>query len=292
MNPYLIKEPTAISFSGGRTSAYMLYRIMEAHDGKLPDDVRVVFANTGKEMVETLDFVQACSDNWGVDIKWLERMSHRFEVQQGRKKYWYEVKEVTHETASRKGEPFEALIRCRTILPNPVTRYCTVELKIRCISQYMEEQGFELPYTAMIGIRADEPRRAIKIHNSVGDQQDRICPLYVDGVTARDVGAFWEKQNFDLGLPNNNGVTDLGNCDLCFLKGNSKRMSIIRERPELADWWIEQERYMSLNVSNTSEATATFRKEGSYAQMKVIATDQGNLFDFGDDPSIPCFCGD
>ena len=70
-SPYFISEPAAISFSGGRTSAFMLYKILEAHGG-LPDYVKVIFANTGKEMPQTLDFVQRCSDEWGVEIVWLE----------------------------------------------------------------------------------------------------------------------------------------------------------------------------------------------------------------------------
>jgi 3'-phosphoadenosine 5'-phosphosulfate sulfotransferase (PAPS reductase)/FAD synthetase len=32
----------------------------------------VTFANTGKEMPETLDFVRDCGEHWGVDITWLE----------------------------------------------------------------------------------------------------------------------------------------------------------------------------------------------------------------------------
>ena len=72
MNPYVINEPAVISFSGGRTYAYMLYKILEAHGGTLPDHVKVCFANTGKEMPETLDFVRDCGEQWGVDIVWLE----------------------------------------------------------------------------------------------------------------------------------------------------------------------------------------------------------------------------
>ena len=56
-NPYEINEPTCISFSGGRTSAYMLYKVLEAHDMSLPSDAIVCFANTGKEDEATLKFV-------------------------------------------------------------------------------------------------------------------------------------------------------------------------------------------------------------------------------------------
>ena len=46
-----------ISFSGGRTSAYMLHEIIKANNG-LPSRAVVAFQNTGKEMPQTLDFVQ------------------------------------------------------------------------------------------------------------------------------------------------------------------------------------------------------------------------------------------
>ena len=47
MNPFLIDSPTCISFSGGRTSAYMLWRVLKANGG-LPSQAIVCFANTGK----------------------------------------------------------------------------------------------------------------------------------------------------------------------------------------------------------------------------------------------------
>ena len=48
-NPYKIPEPALISFSGGRTSGFMLWKILQAYNGKLPEDIWVVFANTGKK---------------------------------------------------------------------------------------------------------------------------------------------------------------------------------------------------------------------------------------------------
>jgi len=38
---------------------------------------------------------------------------------------------VQHDSASRKGEPCESLLRERKYLPNPVTRFCTTELDER-----------------------------------------------------------------------------------------------------------------------------------------------------------------
>jgi 3'-phosphoadenosine 5'-phosphosulfate sulfotransferase (PAPS reductase)/FAD synthetase len=130
-DPFKITEPTVISFSGGRTSAYMLWRILQSNGG-LPAEAKVVFANTGKEEEATLKFVKDCQDNWGVPITWLEyRKDKPLFV------------EVTFETASRNGEPFEQLIQKRKYLPNPVSRFCTVELKVRTMHRYLKANGWK-----------------------------------------------------------------------------------------------------------------------------------------------------
>ena len=71
-NPYRIDPDSpwyhVLNVSGGRASAYMLGQILMAHGGELPPRCEAVFANTGKERAETLDFVQALSDRWGVPI--------------------------------------------------------------------------------------------------------------------------------------------------------------------------------------------------------------------------------
>ena len=143
MNPYKIEGPALISFSGGRTSGYMLYQILQAWGGQLPSDVHVTFANTGKERDETLDFVKDCGDHWGVDIHWLE-----MDVDYTKpKEEMIFYKRVNHKTASREGEPFAKLIdhwnKIRAtkeknkiyveqgmgMLPNPRASFCTDYLK-------------------------------------------------------------------------------------------------------------------------------------------------------------------
>lgn len=280
MNPFEIKEPTCISFSGGRTSAYMLYRVLEAHDMSLPDDAVVCFANTGKEDEATLKFVHDCETNWNVPIVWLE-----YKDAEESKNRW---QIVNYETASRNGEPFEAVIRKKNYLPNPVTRFCTIEMKIRTIANYLLSIGFcetrsEGEYMSWVGIRADEPRRAAKI------PRDRT-PLVTAGIGKEDVGNFWKSQPFDLQLPNFNGVTYHGNCDLCFLKGESQTRSLIAEKPDRAIWWAKMEA-LALALASKPDG-ARFRKDrDSYQSMYEFAQNQMPMFD-NPDESIPCFCGD
>ena len=67
IDPFKIIEPTVISFSGGRTSGYMLWRILQSNNG-LPEDAIVTFANTGKEEEATLQFVKDCQDKIGMSL--------------------------------------------------------------------------------------------------------------------------------------------------------------------------------------------------------------------------------
>jgi 3'-phosphoadenosine 5'-phosphosulfate sulfotransferase (PAPS reductase)/FAD synthetase len=275
-DPFKITEPTCISFSGGRTSAYMLWRVLQSNGG-LPDEAIVCFANTGKEDEATLEFVRDCEANWGVKINWLE-------FRDNEKKY--EV--VSFGTASRNGEPFETLIKKRNYLPNPVSRFCTVELKVRTIHRYLKDNGWK-EWDLMLGIRADEKRRLAKIGNQdYGKHEEKIAPLGEANITKQDVGDFWKKQPFDLKLPNINGVTMHGNCDLCYLKGRSQIFSLIQEKPERAVWWAKME---SLGLASAPNG-ARFRKDRpSYANMLKFSQEQINMFDATEE-TISCFCGD
>ena len=261
MNPFRITEPTCISFSGGRTSAYMLYKVLEAHDMSLPEDAIVCFANTGKEAEATLKFVHDCEINWGIKIHWLEYDQKSFV-------------EVSYETASRNGEPFEKLIEYKKYLPNAVTRFCTEELKVKVINKFLESKGIEAD--TMVGIRADEPRRLPKLRS-----RGLNVALANANINKNDVLSFWKSQPFDLGLEYREGVTPLGNCDLCFLKGPKQLIGLIKDKPERAIWWAKQEEKIG----------ATFIKNsGGYKSIMEFMNNQGDMFD--SEGSISCFCGD
>lgn len=239
----------AIAFSGGRTSAYMLHQILQAN-GPLPNRVVVSFQNTGREMPQTLHFVQECADWWGVRVVWLEYRpdAPRFKV-------------VSHNRASIDGEPFEALIRKRKFLPHRVARFCTAELKVRCLSRYLRSIGWER-WTVARGLRADEPSRL-----NGAPPKERYThwhPLADAGVSRRDVSEFWARQPFNLRLPDVDGRTSLGNCDGCFLKSEAHRAALVRDYPERAQWWADMEA-LAQSISSRPD-DARFREDGTWSE--------------------------
>jgi 3'-phosphoadenosine 5'-phosphosulfate sulfotransferase (PAPS reductase)/FAD synthetase len=278
MSPYKIDEPTVISFSGGRTSAYMLWRVLQENNG-LPPEAVVCFANTGKEEEATLKFVNDCSVNWNVPVTWIEYVSHEDTDQR--------FKKVTYETASRDGEPFEEVIRHYGKLPNPINKSCTAELKIRAVARYLKSIGWE-EWTAMVGIRADEQRRAAKLRSD-RKAETPIAPLAMDGVDIAQIEAFWATQPFKLELTTFNGRTLAGNCDLCYLKPAGQSQSLIQEKPERAIWWAKME---TLAATMTDGNANKFRIDRpTYASMLDFSTKQTDMFDLSGE-TIACFCGD
>ena len=263
MSHYLLPDGNVqISFSGGRTSAYMLHQIAEANGG-ISDRCKVVFANTGREMPQTLDFVQECGERWGIQITWVEYFdaAPRFAV-------------VSHNSASRDGEPFEALIRRRRYLPNQQARFCTGDLKIKPSARYLVSIGWD-QWMSALGIRADEMRRVNREPQK--ERWQRWYPLVDAGVTKHHVMAFWGRQPFDLRLTSIKGNTALGNCDGCFLKSEATLAMLARDYPERHAWW---ERMEAQTTEATTAAAARFRKDYTRSSLREFVERQGDwIFD-------------
>lgn len=280
INPYHIDGPAIISVSGGRTSGFMLRKIMDAHGGKLPADVIPVFCNTGLEHEATYQFLHEIEQRW-TPIVWLEYV-HR--PDEDEHKHWFKV--VSYCKASRNGEPFTQLIKAKGMLPNPVTRFCTSELKIRTGNRYAQSIGME-SWNRAIGLRADEQRR---VHKLTGEgREEVVCPMYQAGHTKADVLEFWKSQPFDLKLPGNDN--SFGNCQLCFLKGIHKLAKIVQTNPDAAKWWIAQEERQDIQPTGNGRLFRLDRP--TYKQLLTQITVQGRMFDDAiEDDTVPCACTD
>lgn len=186
-----------------------------------------LYANTGKEREETLKFIDECDTRWGLGVVWLEA------VVNPQKGEGTTHRVVSYRTAVRNTDsdsedhPFVAVIK-KYGLPSNAFPHCTRELKLRPIASYLNSIGVS-EYETAIGIRADEPHRATVKHGI-------IYPLVELRINEEAVRIFWDRQEFDLGLKDYQG-----NCDLCFKKSLRKRLTILRETPEVAEFWARHE---------------------------------------------------
>lgn len=265
-DPYRVRGPAIINISGGRTSAYMLRRVLDAYDGRLPPDVHVVFANTGKELPETYTFLGQCADAWSVPIVWIQR-----DLKAGG-----QFRVVDSATAARDSEPFDQLILEKKFLPNGIMRFCTQELKIIPARDYMRAQGYD-EWLSVVGLRADEMRRVSRVRDREHDEWTVACPLADAGVTKADVEKFWREQPFDLLLR-----PWESNCAGCYLRSSSTLERVERDRPGTLDWWIEWEKRMS----------ARFEKRRSMAEIKRRAQLPVLPISIDEDYALPCNCTD
>ena len=233
-----MKSKLLISFSGGRTSAYMTWWLLNNMQHKY--EIIVVFANTGKEREETLEFVNRCDIEFGFNVVWVEAFVH-YEKNKGTTHVVTNYKD-----AERNGQPFEDVIY-KYGIPNQNAPHCSRELKKQPIKSYARSIGWT-DYETALGIRSDEPKRL----DWVAKRKNKF--LYfaeLFHVTQSDVNNFWSKQSFDLQLKSYEG-----NCDLCWKKGLRKLMTIVKDNPELADWWREMDEKYEMFTPQSREHKA------------------------------------
>lgn len=207
-----------ISFSGGETSAYMCWRLMEGFKSRF--QIRVSFANTGLENEETLEFVQKCDEAFGLNVEWIEAVIEPGTGTRSRR--------VDFHSASRNGEPFEALIK-KYGIPNQTFPSCTRELKTAAMRHYRKDWW---PYWTAIGIRWDEfDRRSVN-----ADANRLIYPLIEWKIQKADVNRFWAAMPFRLNLKGYEG-----NCKTCWKKSDLKLATIAAEHPDRFDFFRRME---------------------------------------------------
>lgn len=203
-----------VSFSGGRTSAYMSKWLLDNKSDEY--ELIFIFMNTGAEDERTLSFVDRCDKEFGLNLIWLEA-----DIKHG-ERVGTKYKIVDFKTASRECEPFYEMVK-KYGIPNQSYPHCNRELKLAPFEAWMKDHAPDA-YRA-IGIRCDE------IDRMVADMNEKkiIYPLIKMKPTRKgDVLGWWSRQSFDLELPEH-----YGNCVTCWKKSDRKLLTIAHDSPEL-----------------------------------------------------------
>jgi len=275
-----MKPKLLICMSGGRTSAYMTRRLLIEY--KDDYEMLVVFANTGQENDETLDFVNECDIRFGFNTVWIEAV-----VNDGRVGCTHNV--VNYGSASRKGEPFENVV-AKYGLPNNGYPHCTRELKENPIHSYIKSIGWlKGEYHTALGIRIDEPKR-IKRNQTTQNKMYPLVGLFPSDKL--DVMDFWEDQEFDLNLQDYQG-----NCKWCYKKSAKKLFKILDDDVSIFDFPMMLEQKYGKVGSNkikgeiVSEPRTLFRNYMTAEKMIAVfneTTYKQESFTFNNEEDAGC----
>ncbi len=213
------------SVSAGYSSVMMAALIREWY----PDhNIIFAMANTSKERVESLDFMNQCDKHFGLNMKWIEGQFH----QKG-KGATYKI--VKFQNLKKHGEIFESGIM-KLGIPNKINKWCNRDMKIVPLKKFADDFFGANNYSIAVGLRIDEMDRISGdyLTNNV------FYPLIDKGIDTKARNKFWSNQPIKITIP-----AYKGNCNLCFEKSNRKLLTIIKEEPNLLDWWKKMEQKYS-----------------------------------------------
>jgi len=217
-----------VSFSGGETSAFMAQWLNKHYEEFGYENIVFVFANTGLENEETLEFVERCDKHFKLNIQWVEAdVIH--EYKKGTK-----YTRTDFDNASRNGEPFEQMIS-KYGIPNQANPQCTRELKGAPIMAFGKVWFNGEKYHTAIGIRKDEIDRM----NADAKKLGFVYPLIQSDMIPASkpmVNLYWRSMPFRLELKGYQG-----NCKTCWKKSDKKLYQIAKENPQAFDFMSKME---------------------------------------------------
>jgi len=220
------------SVSAGYSSVLMALKIKEWYPNH---NIIYAMANTSKECVESLDFMNECDKYFGLDMVWIEAKIN----QEHRKGTDFNI--VTYENLKRNGELFEDGIK-KYGIPSKINKWCNRDLKLVPLKKYVDSIFGKNNYSIAVGLRADEMDRVMLSYK----ENNVFYPLLDNGISTKDRNRFWKDQPIKLKLP-----AYKGNCDLCFEKSNRKLMTILKEEPTKGEWWqCMIDKYSKISIDN------------------------------------------
>lgn len=207
-----------VSFSGGRTSAYLVYLIEEKRKLGLLDNTHYVFMDTGAEHPKTYEFIRNCVKYLGIEITCLRvKVNPKHGVGAS-----YQV--VPLKNCKPDLQPWYDYTQ-KYGMAHVTMPKCTDVMKINPFTKYCNDTFGKGNYITWLGIRTDEPKRIKEI--------DGIKYLAeISDKDKADILDWWAGRPFDLDLPE-----WLGNCVFCIKKGAPRIALAQIDEPQLAEDW-------------------------------------------------------
>lgn len=204
-----------ISFSGGRTSAFMTLEVLKIHP-----EAEVIFMDTGAEHPKTYEFIRNFARHFNIAITCLRVIPSA----QIRKASTYE--QLTVNEIGPDLEPWRRMLR-KYGHPYVGGAFCTDRMKTVPFTKYCNEKYGKGNYERWLGIRIDEPNRLKNRADSFHYLAD------ISDFEKQDILDWWSMQQFDLGIQEH-----LGNCVFCIKKSLQKVALAAKDEPELAaEFW-------------------------------------------------------
>ena len=267
---------TVNSLSGGKTSSYIavnypadynVFALVRTDDQKclFPDSKirQIVSDKIGKEFIGTLE-----EDAIIYTILDLEQFT-------GKEIIWLSDKTFDEVISNYK------MANGKNYLPNQMTRFCTVDMKVKPIAQWCFE-NMELPVKMRIGFRANEISRAnrmiereingvenfkFKVGNKNGRNKWKELPyrkvefpLIQDAIFKDTIENFWKDKPVRFAYQNN--------CVGCFHRNELMLKHMSNKAEKQFNWFIEMEQ----------KNGCTFKSGITYEKIKNYKT-QLELFD-------------
>jgi len=242
-----------VSFSGGRTSAY-LCKVMIGKFGR--DNVDFIFMDTGAEHPKTYEFIRKVNDEFRLNLVCLRG---DFSRPLGGGVYYniVDINEIKQDL-----KPFKEMTS-KYGVPYTGGMFCTDRMKLKPFKKYCDDTYGKKNYETWLGIRADEPRRLTP----------KPFIKYMAEITdfdKQDVLNYWSKMHFDLGIDE-----WLGNCVFCPKKSNLKLAAAQRDEPKHYHDFISLLTSDSVRVDdNTGHYTKMYR--GKQSLQALIAKFDGS----------------
>lgn len=215
--------------SAGYSSVLMAIKIKEWYPNH---NIIYAMANTSKERIESLEFMDKCDKYYRLNINWIEAIFNK----RGK---GIDFKIVDYLDLKRNGEIFEEGIK-KLGIPCKINKWCNRDLKLVPLKKFADSIFGLNNYSIAVGMRVDEIDRISKAYKT----NNTFYPLFDNHISTIDRNKFWVNQPIKIKIP-----AYKGNCDMCFEKSNRKLITTIVEEPNIIDWWEEMiKKYSKLPI--------------------------------------------